>query len=137
MLQPSDHLPATALQAAWRGASGRCPSCARTRLFARYLKPVDRCAACGQDWTHQRADDFPAYLAILITGHVLAPIVIALVGETDLPLGLLSGVILGLAVLLLGLLLQPSKGAVIAVQWWLGMHGFERPARPGKGEADG
>ena len=24
-------------------------------------------------------------------------------------------------------LLQPAKGAVIALQWWLGMHGFERP----------
>jgi hypothetical protein len=27
-------------------------------------------------------------------------------------------------------LLQPAKGAIIALQWWFGMHGFvkERPA---------
>jgi hypothetical protein len=29
-------------------------------------------------------------------------------------------------------LLQPAKGAIIAVQWWFGMHGFrkERPDMP-------
>jgi uncharacterized protein (DUF983 family) len=26
-------------------------------------------------------------------------------------------------------LLQPAKGAVIAMQWWLGMHGFVRERR--------
>src|SRR3546814_6807270 len=43
------------------GLKSRCPSCGEARLFARYLKPVDACPACGQDWTHQRADDLPAY----------------------------------------------------------------------------
>jgi uncharacterized protein (DUF983 family) len=27
-------------------------------------------------------------------------------------------------------LLQPAKGAVIALQWWHGMHGFRRERRP-------
>lgn len=124
-----EHLspPASWFEAAWRGACNRCPRCAEPKLFARFLKPVAVCANCGQDWSHHRADDFPAYLAILVTGHALAPVIIALISSGRVPLWLLSIIILSLAVLLLALLLQPAKGAVIAVQWWLGMHGFARP----------
>jgi uncharacterized protein (DUF983 family) len=41
-------------------------------------RPVPQCPACGQDWRGHRADDFPPYLAILVTGHVMAPVLIAL-----------------------------------------------------------
>jgi uncharacterized protein (DUF983 family) len=126
--EPQHWLPPTSgFEAALRGAFNRCPHCAQRKLFARYLKPVARCANCQQDWSHQRADDFPAYLAILIAGHVLAPIVIALISSGRVPLWLLAIIILSSAILLVALLLQPAKGAVIALQWWLGMHGFVRP----------
>jgi uncharacterized protein (DUF983 family) len=39
---------------------------------------VPQCPACGQDWRGHRADDFPPYLAILVTGHVMAPVIIEL-----------------------------------------------------------
>src|SRR3546814_13112729 len=58
------------------GLKSRCPSCGGARLFARYLKPVDACPACGQDWTHQRADDLPAYLVILLLGPLILPLVV-------------------------------------------------------------
>lgn len=78
-------LPGSAAQAALRGARNRCPSCGQNTLFLKFLKPVSRCRSCDQDWTHQQADDFPAYLAILLTGHILAPLIIALVNHTSLP----------------------------------------------------
>lgn len=132
-------LPGSGVQAALRGARNRCPSCGREALFARFLKPVPVCGSCGQDWTHQQADDFPAYLAILLTGHILAPLIIALVNNTDLPVWGLMVVVVSLAMILMLAMLQPSKGAIIAVQWWLGMHGFVKPARTGatpKADAD-
>lgn len=104
---------------------GKCPRCGEAKLFSSFLKPLDHCPACGQDWTHQRADDFPAYLAILATGHLLAPIVIWL-AQKDLSLSMLAAIILPLAVAMLVGMLQPAKGAVIALQWWLGLHGFRR-----------
>lgn len=110
----------------WRGARNRCPSCALPKLFARFLKPILSCPKCGQDWTHQQADDFPAYLSILITGHLLAPVIIMLV-NSGLPGWAVVTAILSAAIALLASLLQPAKGAVIAMQWWLGMHGFESP----------
>ncbi len=130
-------LPKSAAQAALRGAFNRCPSCAGERLFSRFLKPMSHCSACGQNWAHQQADDFPAYLAILITGHLLAPVIIALVNHTDLPVWALMTLIMASALVLMLGMLQPAKGAIIAIQCWLGMHGFEKPPRPGERPHDG
>lgn len=123
-------LPGSAAQAALRGARNRCPSCGQRALFLKFLKPVSRCKSCDQDWTHQQADDFPAYLAILVTGHILAPLIIALVNHTSLPVWGLMILIVSFALAMMLAMLQPAKGAIIAIQWWLGMHGFEKPPRP-------
>ena len=110
------------------GFRGRCPACGTGRLFGRYLKVQDACAHCGEELHHHRADDFPAYLVIVIVGHIVVPLVLAV--ETHLApsywihLALWLPLTLGLSLTLL----QPIKGAVVAVQWFLGMHGFE-PAK--------
>jgi uncharacterized protein (DUF983 family) len=123
-------LPASWWQTARRGLLGQCPRCGGARLFRRWLKPVDRCPACRQDWTPQRADDFPAYIAILVTGHLLAPVIIWLaVGLTLGPLAMLA-IIVPLAVAMMLGMLQPAKGAVIATQWWHGLHGFTQERLP-------
>ena len=38
-------------------------------MFRAYLKVVDACPVCGEDLSHQRADDAPAYMTMLIVGH--------------------------------------------------------------------
>lgn len=119
-------LPESGWRAIDRGVRGRCPRCGDAKLFRTFLKPVDHCPACGQDWTRQQADDFPAYVSIFLTGHIMAPIIIALVQETKLPLPALAAIIVPLMLGLMILFLQPAKGAVIAVQWWFGMHGFTK-----------
>lgn len=130
---PASSLPRTLGAALVRGLQGKCPRCGGAHLFAGFVKPVERCRLCGQNWTLHAADDFPAYLAILITGHVMAPIIIALGLQTDLSLAAMMGAVGVMALLLLIGLLRPSKGAIIAFQWWMGMHGFA--ARPGRREA--
>ncbi|WP_225207733.1 DUF983 domain-containing protein [Novosphingobium huizhouense] len=116
-----------------RGARGRCPRCGGAHLFASFVRPVERCGMCGQNWTLHAADDFPAYLAILITGHVMAPVIIALGLRTELSLATMMGLVAAMALVLLVGLLRPAKGAIIAFQWWMGMHGFA--PRPGRREA--
>lgn len=112
-----------------RGARFRCPRCGEGKLFRKFLKPVDRCEACAQDWTFQRADDFPAYIAVLLTGHLLAPVMILLGSKTNLSVTALEVILIPSAIVLMLAMIQPAKGAVIAVQWWFGLHGFvrERP----------
>lgn len=119
-------LPSRGGAALLRGLRGQCPRCAAAPLFRRWLKPHDHCPACRIDWTPQRADDFPAYIAILLTGHLLAPLIIVLVLRWDLGPGALAMIILPLTVVLMLGLLQPAKGGVIALQWWHGLNGFVR-----------
>ena len=57
-----------------RGFRGRCPRCGDGKLFRAFLKVDDHCSACGQDFTPHRADDLPAYLVIIIVGHLLVPV---------------------------------------------------------------
>jgi uncharacterized protein (DUF983 family) len=110
----------------WRGAQGRCPHCGEGRLFRAYLKVADRCADCGEELHHHRADDFPAYLVIVIVGHIVVPLVLAI--ETHFTLSLWISMTLwpALTVALSLALLQPVKGAVVGLQWAVGMHGFEQ-----------
>ncbi|MBD3772381.1 MAG: DUF983 domain-containing protein [Rhodobacteraceae bacterium] len=123
-------LPASGWAAMLRGLRGRCPRCGEARLFMRFLKPIPHCPHCGQDWTHQQADDFPAYVSIFVTGHLMAPLIIALTRSSTLSVTALMAIILPLAVVLMIGLLQPAKGAIVALQWWFGMHGFQKE-RPG------
>ncbi|GGD87331.1 hypothetical protein GCM10011515_03570 [Tsuneonella deserti] len=122
-------LPATFLQAARRAAAGRCPRCGCAELFRKWLKPVERCRACGQDWSLARADDIPAYIAILLTGHILAPLIIYLAGDLEMRPLVAGALVLPLATAMVIAGLQPIKGAVIAMQWWLGMQGFHKERR--------
>jgi uncharacterized protein (DUF983 family) len=111
--------------AALRGFFGRCPACGRGKMFRKFLKVDDACPECGEELHHQRADDFPAYLVIVIVGHILVPIILA-VETAFAPAYWVHAVLWGPAVLGMTLgLIQPVKGAVVAMQWFLGMHGFE------------
>jgi uncharacterized protein (DUF983 family) len=117
--------PSGAGEAMWRGFRGKCPACGEGHMFRKYLKVADNCPACGEELYHHRADDFPAYLDIVIVGHILVPIVLAVETEfvTPLWISMILWPLVGLA-MTLGLL-QPIKGAVVAIQWFIGMHGFE------------
>lgn len=119
-------LPRSLLAGMLRGSLGACPRCGTARLFSRFLKPVQQCPHCGQDWTHQKADDLPAFVAIFLTGFLVLPLVIGLVLHADLSLLAILGIVVSAMLVLLFGTLQTVKGAIIALQWWFGMHGFEK-----------
>ena len=53
----------------------RCPRCAEGPLYRAYLKVNPACSACGLDFAQYPADDGPAYLTILLVGHlIVAPL---------------------------------------------------------------
>jgi uncharacterized protein (DUF983 family) len=73
---------------------------------------------------HQRADDGPAYLTILIVGHLMAPLILwAFVKYRPDPLVLATVFSVGTVALSL-FLLPRLKGMVVAMQWARRMHGF-------------
>lgn len=122
---PDSPLPHRDLRSAIiRGLKGTCPSCGNAPLFGRFLKPVPHCPACGQDWTVQTADDLPAYLVVLVLGHIIVPLVVSVNLRFDVDTWIQMLLWPGMAVLLAGLLIQPMKGAVIGLQWARRMQGF-------------
>jgi uncharacterized protein (DUF983 family) len=108
-----------------RGFRGRCPRCGEGKLFRAFLKVDNSCSACGLDFTPHRADDLPAYLVIVIVGHLMVPTVLMIETDFSPPTWLQLSIYLPLTLILSLLLLQPVKGAVVGLQWALRMHGFD------------
>lgn len=116
--------PETASLPLLRGLRGRCPACGEGRLFRAFAKVVEHCPHCGEALHHHRADDFPAYLTIVLVGHIVVPLTLY-VEVAYAPSYWTHALIWGPVVLGLALgLLQPIKGAIVALQWLMGMHGF-------------
>jgi uncharacterized protein (DUF983 family) len=108
-----------------RGLRGRCPRCGQGKLFRAFLKVDDHCSVCGLDFTPHRADDLPAYLVIIIVGHIVVPIALMIETNYSPSVALQLAIYLPVTLLMSLLLLQPVKGAVVGVQWALRMHGFD------------
>lgn len=113
-------------QAMLRGLLGKCPACGERSLFKGYLKVADHCPNCNEALHHQRADDGPAYLTILIVSHLGAPLLLA-VYMAWRPSAMSMILSFGIGAIVLSLLLLPRiKGAMVGLQWSRRMHGFGR-----------
>ncbi|WP_171210470.1 DUF983 domain-containing protein [Ruegeria sp. HKCCA5426] len=109
-----------------KGFRRRCPKCGEGKLLHDYLKVNHTCSSCGQELFHHRADDGPAYLTILLVGHLLAPALhVSYVHWRPEPLTMFLIFAIGCTALSL-FLLPRLKGAVVAYQWARRMHGFEK-----------
>jgi uncharacterized protein (DUF983 family) len=98
-----------------RGLRHRCPACGEGRLFGRYLKVEPVCRACGHELSLYPADDGPAYLTILLTGHlIIAPLLFFPVVWQASPFKVLPVLLGGLTVVVLTALPRIKGG-------WIGM----------------
>jgi len=108
-----------------RGLACKFPRCGEGKLFKKWLKVTDSCNVCGEEFHHHRADDFPAYVVILIAGHLMVPLALELERVFTPPLWVHAATVIPLTILLCLAMLQPVKGAIVALQWRMGMHGFK------------
>lgn len=107
-----------------RGWRRRCPNCGNGPMMSSYLKVRDTCPVCQEALHHQRADDGPAYLTLLIVGHIMAPLIIwAFTTFRPDPMVLASVFTVGCVALSL-YLLPRLKGAIVGLQWAKRLHGF-------------
>lgn len=113
-----------------RGLRGRCPHCGEGALFQGFLKVADRCAVCGEDLHHHRADDLPAYLVVVIVGHIIVGAFMGVEATTKLETWQHLAIWAPLTVVSALALLRPVKGAVVGLQWAHYMHGFGGEADP-------
>ncbi|MEM9011541.1 MAG: DUF983 domain-containing protein [Pseudomonadota bacterium] len=110
-----------ALRRGWRR---RCPACGSGPMMQGFLTVRRECPVCSEELHHHRADDGPAWLTILITGHLLAPLML-FVFTTWRPEGWMMAIGFSLVFTTLALYLLPRvKGCFVALQWAKRMYGF-------------
>lgn len=107
-----------------RGWRQKCPSCGKGQLFSAYLKLRPSCPVCHEDLSHARADDGPAYLAILITAKVLGTIMLKVYLSYDPDPYLMTAIFCVGAAAMSLYLLPRLKGMIVGIQWAKRMHGF-------------
>ncbi|MCC7267689.1 MAG: DUF983 domain-containing protein [Caulobacteraceae bacterium] len=105
--------------AIFRGLKGKCPDCGEGRLFWRYLKVQPNCELCGHDLAQYPADDGPAYVTILVLGHLVVAPLLLFPFIWEAPVGLVLPVtLIPIAFMTLGLL-PLIKGGFIGLLWAL------------------
>ena len=109
-----------------RGWRGKCPNCGAGPMLRGYLKVRETCPVCGEELHHHRADDGPAYLTILIVGHLMAPLILYAFARWR-PDPLVLAAVFSVGTVALSLYLLPRlKGMLVGIQWAKRMHGFGR-----------
>lgn len=122
---PENNAPPAFWPTIRRSTSGRCPKCGEGKLFKSYLKPVDSCEHCTEQLGHIRADDGPAWLTIVLVGHILAPLMLAFLPGIDWPMWVVGILILIPTIALMLLILPYAKGLFIGIIWRSGSVGSE------------
>ena len=104
-----------------RGLLGRCPACGKTHIFNGFLRVVDACTNCDAPLGLARADDAPPYFTILVTGHVVVPIMFMVDRMNQPPLWVMSAIFLPLTFFVSLGLLRPIKGGTVGLMLNLNM----------------
>lgn len=104
-----------------RGLAQRCPQCGRGALYGRYLKVEPACSACGLELARYPADDGPAYLTILLLGHLIIAPMLFLPIVWRSPAVYSIPILLSLLVAVTLLALPRVKGGWIGLMYALGV----------------
>jgi uncharacterized protein (DUF983 family) len=108
-------------QALLRGLNRKCPCCGRAPAFRGYLKIVDACPSCQTPLSLYPTDDGPAYITIILVGHlIIAPAFMFGIFYTY-PAQVLVPVLVGGIGALTLLALPFIKGAFLGLMWYLGL----------------
>lgn len=95
----------------------RCPNCGEGKLFRGYLKQIDTCACCHMPFAHLRADDGPAWLTILLVGHIVGPLLLAYVPSSPWPDWVSVLFWPSLAFIIALMILPYAKGLFLGAAW--------------------
>jgi len=118
--KPAWPMPSLAV-AMGRGLMGRCPSCGIGRVFDGFLRVVQECEHCHAPLGLARADDAPPYFTILITGHVVVPLMFMVDRMGEPPIWVMSAIFLPLTFFMALGLLRPIKGGTVGLMLNLNM----------------
>lgn len=102
-----------------RGLLGRCPRCGRAALFRAYLKQVESCPECQENWSEISSDDAAPWLTIMIVGHVMAPVLISMSKSGLFSPAEMAAILIPMLIGLSLLVLPRAKALFMAAIWAL------------------
>jgi uncharacterized protein (DUF983 family) len=107
--------------AIFRGLKRKCPCCGQGQAFRGYLKVVDSCEVCETPLGLYPCDDGPAYVTMLLVGHLVIGPMFALEFFWKYPLSFVVPVTMTALLILTLWVLPYIKGAFLALVWYHGL----------------
>ena len=104
-----------------RGIQRKCPCCGEAPAFRGYLKIVDACSHCQTPLSLYPTDDGPAYVTMILVGHLIIAPAFMFGFFYVYPLQIVVPVmVISLGVITLAAL-PFVKGAFLSLMWYLGL----------------
>ncbi len=107
--------------ALFRGIRRRCPCCGEAPAFNGYLKVVESCTVCRTPLSLYPTDDGPAYLTMLLIGHIVVGPTLMFPFIWTTPLQYLMPSLIAIFGVLTLIALPFVKGAFLSLLWYLGL----------------
>ena len=96
-----------------------CPKCGQGKIFLKYLTLKESCNHCEQSFKDLKADDGPAWLTMMLVGHIMVPIMLAYELGQDIPFWI-SATVWPLSFVALALIVLPFAKAFFVNMIWRG-----------------
>jgi uncharacterized protein (DUF983 family) len=100
-----------------RSFFGFCPNCGKGKLLKNYIGQIDHCAHCHESYIDIKAEDGPAWLSIILVGHILAPLLLIYEPDAIWPEWVSMTLWPSLAAILSLIILPRAKGLFIGMIW--------------------
>jgi len=111
----------TLAKALERGIRRKCPCCGEASAFQGYLKIIATCPVCRTPLSLYPTDDGPAYITILLVGHLVVGPAFLFPGIWSVSLQVLVPVLVALLGVLTLIALPFVKGGFLGLLWYLGL----------------
>jgi len=100
------------------GLLGRCPRCGKGHMIHGLLKVAPKCEVCGLDFSFADAGDGPAIFVMLIAGFIIVGLAWYIEVVYQPPYWVHALIFLPFSALVCIGLLRPTKGLLIALQYF-------------------
>ncbi len=100
------------------GLLGRCPRCGKGHLFQGFLKLARTCDVCGLDLEFADSGDGPAVFVMTIAGFIVVGAALWVEVVYQPPYWVHAAIFLPFTVIVCALLLRPTKGLLICLQYF-------------------
>lgn len=100
------------------GLFGRCPRCSQGRMFDGLLAVAPKCEFCGLDFSFADTGDGPAIFVMTIAGFIIVGLGLYVEVAYQPPYWVHVAIFLPLSAILCIGLLRPTKGLLIALQYF-------------------